>query len=428
MFKVRDSVVDKVQSPVKIVDAIMGSGKSTAMFKLMREGYSKEDRRYLYISIFNDEVGDGDKGTEGRGHEELPEMDFHMPKTVYTKGKIGGLKPLLKKGCNVSTTHATFKNFDMETIQLMIDGKYTLIIDEAVDCINQYEDLVQEDLNILIDSGTIVLDDIDRLVWVGNKVSKESVHHKVMRLCETESLYHYKDNIIMWEYPPLLLKQLDDVYIVTYLFEGSIMASWMNKNKIEYKFVPECVLGLKKEEDIKVTIREKLEILKSNNLNKLRGTKVGRENQFSVAWYKRKVLDEECLQGIVKIMESTVSRTKTKSGKVFWTTFKKYKNALTGKGYKKPPKDSLEAYLPYTQKAINDYRDHTLCMYAVDVHKTPLEINYLAERGVTFARDIYSLSEMLQFIFRGSIRKGEHMQILVLSERMEGLLRGWLDE
>ena len=67
-------------------------------------------------------------------------------------------------------------------------------------------------------------------------------------------------------------------------------------------------------------------------------------------------------------------------------------------------------------------------MYGVDVHKTPLEINYLAERGVTFDRDIYSLSEMLQFIFRGSIRKGEYMQILVLSERMEGLLRVWLDE
>lgn len=426
MFKIQEGT--KKQSPVKIVDAIMGSGKSTAMFKMMKEGYSTEDKRYLYISIFNDEVGDGDKDLKGRVHNELPEMDFQMPKSVYTKGKVGGLKPLLKQGCNVSTTHATFKNFDVETIQLMVDGNYALVIDEAVDCINQYEDLVQDDLNILIDSNAITLDEDDRLIWSGTKVGKGSVHHKIMRLCETESLYYYKDNIIMWEYPPLLLKELDDVYIVTYLFDGSIMASWMKKNSIEYKWVPHSVLGLRSEKDIKADIKVNLEILKSNNLNKLRGDKVGRENQFSVAWYKRKVLEDDYFNGIVKIMESTVSRTKTKSGHVFWTTFKKYKGALTGKGYKKPPKDALESYLPYTQKAINDYRDHTLCMYGVDVHKTPLEINYLAERGVTFDRDTYSLSEMLQFIFRGSIRKGEHMKVLVLSERMEDLLRGWLDE
>tara|TARA_R110000851_G_scaffold273661_1_gene426287 strand:+ start:543 stop:1823 length:1281 start_codon:yes stop_codon:yes gene_type:complete len=426
MFKLEKK--SKEQTPVKIVDSIMGSGKSTAMFKMMREGYSKENKRYLYISIFNDEVGNGDEDKEGRVHKELPEMDFHMPKSIYKKGKVGGLKPLLKKGCNVSTTHATFKNFDVETIQLMIDGNYTLVIDEAVDCINQYEDLVQDDLNILIASNTITLDESDRLIWSGTRVSRDSVHHKIMRLCETESLYYYKDNIIMWEYPPLLLKELDDVYIVTYLFDGSIMASWMKKNNIEFKWLPHSVLELRSEEDIKEDIRNNLVILKSNSLNKLRSERKGSENQFSVAWYKRKALEEGYFNSVVKLMESTVSRTKTKSGEVFWTTFKKYKSTLTGKGYKKPPKESLEAYLPYTQKAINDYRDHTLCMYGVDVHKTPLEINYLAERGVVFDRDTYSLSEMLQFIFRGSIRKGEHMKVLVLSERMEDLLRGWLDE
>jgi hypothetical protein len=41
---------------------------------------------------------------------------------------------------------------------------------------------------------------------------------------------------------------------------------------------------------------------------------------------------------------------------------------------------------------------------------------------------MFSLSEMIQFIWRGCIRKGEPMKVLILSERMRGLLIKWLNE
>ena len=266
------------QSPVKIVDAVMGAGKSTAMFRMMGEGFAAEGKRYMYISLFIAEVGgiDGGVTTLGRVHEVLPEMDFKMPKSIHNKGKVGGLKPLLKEGHNIATTHATFQRFDVETIQLLIDGKYTLIIDEAVECITEYEDYNKGNFSILLESGRVILEE-DKFIWVGDKVDKGCAFYDVMQLCNTESLYKYKEEIIMWEYPPNLLRLLDDVYVVTYLFEGSIMWAWMKKNNIEFKWVPNNVIGLTKtEEEIKSYVRDNLEILNSTSLNKLRSSRKGR--------------------------------------------------------------------------------------------------------------------------------------------------------
>lgn len=430
----------KEQTPVKVVDAIMGSGKTTGMFNLMKKGHL-EGKRYLYVSLFNSEVGEGNEGKEGRVHGELPEMKFKMPAN-RGEGKKENIKTLMEKGYNIATTHVSFKAFDKEAIQILVDGGYTLVIDEALDCISQFN-TDKDSIDILMDSGRINIHEEDgRLEWVGKEVDKKCPHWDIMKLCQTESLYKYKDDLIMWEYPPLLLKMLDEVYVITYLFEGSIMCSWMKKNKIEYKKVPHNLLGLRPECEIKENIRNNLEILTSTSLNKLRDKVRGNEHQFSSGWYKRNfnvdgskdkstgklIPPTETSNSVRKIMESVMVRTKCSNRNTFWTTFKNYKKGLAGKGFKQTPKDGLEPFLAYNTKATNDYRDHKLCMYTVNVFKTPLEINYLASRGIDFDNDLYSLGEMIQLIWRGSIRKGEHMKVLVFSQRMEDLLKGWLYE
>ena len=215
------------QVPVKVISAIMGSGKTTGMFRFMKDTFRDDSsRRFLYVSLFLSEVGDGKSGREvplkGRIHEELPEMDFKMPRNLG-QGKKENIKSLLKESRNISTTHQSFKAFDKECIQLMIDGGYTLVIDEALDCISQYEDLDIDSMELLVGGGWLDVEEDGKLVWKTKEVSDKNPYYHIMRLCLTESLYKYKDNILIWEYPPLLLKELDDVYVMTYLFEGSIM-------------------------------------------------------------------------------------------------------------------------------------------------------------------------------------------------------------
>jgi len=68
-----------------------------------------------------------------------------------------------------------------------------------------------------------------------------------------------------------------------------------------------------------------------------------------------------------------------------------------------------------------------LCMYAVNIFKNPVEVNYLKDNGIEVDEDTYALSEMIQFIWRGCIRQGKPMKVLILSQRMKRLLEEWLN-
>ena len=113
---------------------------------------------------------------------------------------------------------------------------------------------------------------------------------------------------------------------------------------------------------------------------------------------------------------------------MFWTCFKAYKAKIAGKGYSKPLKGGLDPFLPCNTKATNNYRDYKLCMYPININKRPTEISYLSERGVDFNKELYALSEMIQFIWRGCIRQGQPMKVLVVSKRMRKLLEDWINE
>ena len=71
---------------------------------------------------------------------------------------------------------------------------------------------------------------------------------------------------------------------------------------------------------------------------------------------------------------------------------------------------------------------YKLCMYPININKRPTEISYLSERGVDFNKELYALSEMIQFIWRGCIRQGQPMKVLVVSKRMRKLLEDWINE
>ena len=48
---------------------------------------------------------------------------------------MNGLKTLLKAGANIASTHALFERFDEETVALIADKGYTLIMDEVFEVI-----------------------------------------------------------------------------------------------------------------------------------------------------------------------------------------------------------------------------------------------------------------------------------------------------
>lgn len=417
---------------VLVIDSIMGSCKTTNMIRYMGENPTT---RFLYVSPFITEVGDGNTGVGGRLQEELPELFpiSSMPRNVG-EGKCEGLKYLLRKGGNIATTHALFKMFDEEVVNLVLEQGYVLIIDEAVDCVQMWDKLTKKDVTALIESEWVFIEEeTDRVVWNESKNPEfDGRYSDVRTMANSGCLYLFDDRVFVLEYPPVLLSSVEHVYIMTYLFEGSLMASWMKANGIHYEYADKSLLDLKDVKEIKQTIKENLTVLSSRKID----NKYNKENdiqyRYSATWYGGKSTVAEKRE--VKLaLESCVTHHKSKEGGVFWTTFKDQRHKLEGKGYKKgyiDPEtgDVLDSFLPYNVKAINEYREFDLVLHTVNLFRSPVEKRYFASKGVEFNEDLWALSELLQFVWRARIRQGKPTKVLVISMRMRNLLIKWLNE
>lgn len=404
---------------INILDSMMGTGKTTGIFKMMKD--NQEGKRYLYISLFLDEVGDGNTGTLGRIQKELPEMNFKMPKNLGD-GKLKSLKDMVSMGYNIASTHSLFGIFDNELVEMLVSSQYTLIIDEAVDCISLFDEVNKSDVQMILSGEIATVQESGRLIW--NEVrypEHEGKYRHIRELCALGSLYLHNNVVLIWEYPPKLLELLQEVYIITYLFEGSIMSSWMKINNLPYEYLDNDSLGLKSESEVKRIAKENLTFLSSPSLEKFKQNRY----TFSSGWHEGITKDKA--KAVKSILRSTMVGQEAKSGDIFWTSFLSSKTKLQGAGYTKAVRGGLEPFLPFNTKATNNYRNYWLCMYTVNLFKNPIEVGYLRSRGVEFNEDDFALSQMIQFIWRGCIREGKPMKVLILSNRMRSLLEGWLN-
>jgi hypothetical protein len=396
-----------------------GTGKSTKMFELMR-AKSKENSelRFLYITPFLTEIDE-------RVPKELPELDFYTPENKG-RGKIGDLKMLIFEGKNIASTHALFSNLTTHMVDMLIEKQYVLVIDEALSCVGLLDkSLVPSDTRDLLKSGMVLINPESRnqLAWNETEYPAHDGRYSFVRnLCNLGVVYCYADTFLMFEYPPKLLKDLKEVWVLTYLFQGSDMRCWLDLNNIPYAIEDNNKLGLLSEDILKQNIRQNLTIIENRATN----SKMQRNTTLSKGWFEKAKSEE--INKYKAMLRSCVVTNKAKAGEVFWTTYKDHQKRMQGTGYTKGVSEDMPAFLPMNIRATNDYRNYTLCMYAVNIFKNPVEVNYLQSNGITVDSDMFALSEMIQFIWRGAIRQGKPMKVLILSERMRNLLIKWLGE
>lgn len=403
---------------INVIDSMCGTGKSTKMFELMRQKAKENDQvRFLYITPFLSEIDE-------RVPKELPELDFYTPENKG-KGKIGDLKMLVFEGKNIASTHVLFSKLTPQIVDILIDKQYVLVIDEAISCVGLLDkSLVHTDTRDLLKSGMVIpnTEKRNQLSWNEVEYPEHDGRYAFVRnLCNLGVVYCYADTFLMFEYPPKLLSGLKEVWVLTYLFQGSDMRCWLDLNSIPYQIVDNNSLGLLSEDKLKENIRTNLEIVNNRNLSATRQ----RRGTLSKSWFSS--ADKPSIDKYKAMLRSCVVSNKAKAGQVFWTTYKDYQLKMQGTGYTKGVSDDMPAFLPMNIRATNDYRNYTLCMYAVNIFKNPVEVDYLKSNGIDVDEDVFALSEMIQFIWRGAIRQGKPMKVLILSERMRNLLIKWLE-
>ena len=142
-FSYQDNKVEEEYSPsqeveINIVDAICGSGKTSAAINMINS--SDKEQKFLYITPYLDEVQ--------RIIDSCTEKHFRQPENFGCK--LNGIKYLFEKGYNIVSTHALFKNFDTEIIELVRAMNYVLIMDEVAEVVEPLN-ISKSDLQIVLD-------------------------------------------------------------------------------------------------------------------------------------------------------------------------------------------------------------------------------------------------------------------------------------
>lgn len=431
------------ENVINVLDAICGAGKSTWAFQHMLEN---KDKRWIYVSPYLSEVGGTEEKGEGddlhystgRIQSVLPEMEFKYPTRTPTKRE--SFLRLIDRGENVGITHSLFSQMNEEVLETISNNDYHLMIDETLDFISIYEDLTEEDLSLFLCSGIIsVEDNSKRVVFNKNEYSK-GVLKELKELCDNRCLYLYtsdtttgeKRTLMIQKINPYVINAFKSTTILTYRWESSLMWAWMKLNNMKYQLIyPDT---LRDSNEIRKSLILLLDIVEIPwTLKKLQVDTKGFpiKGAFSKTWYKR---NEDVLPQVKTAIEKSLQKKMTKKGDAFWTTFIDYKGNLAGKGYTRSKDvkvngvlvEDRNPFIPKNMRASNEYANCSNCIYTCNVFMNPFLRNFLGKHEIPFSEEEYALSELIQFVFRGCIRQGQPMSVLIVSERMRELFRHWL--
>ena len=245
-------------------------------------------------------------------------------------------------------------------------------------------------------------------------------------LADNDELAFYNDSVMMRIFPLKVLTCFKEVYVLTYLFNGSFMSCYYKYFGIEYTNL--YITGdnpsnftftsdKSNESKVKKNYRKLINIIHSDKMNS-----IGDDNySLSYSWYNR-----ESNRDNLNIIKSNIYNyfrniAKAKSSRCLWAAFKQSREKLSGKGYSK-------GYIAVNTRASNDYADRDVVAYVVNRFVNTNIMQFFRSKGIEPNEDLFALSEMIQCIWRSAIRNDEPITLYIPSRRMRGLLENWIDE
>lgn len=385
---------------VNIVDAPCGTGKTTAMINYINDN---PDKRFMVITPYLSEIT--------RFIKTCPNLRFKQP--VEHGRKLDSLKKLITAGRNICSTHALFRYFDKETIELIDAIGYELILDEVNDVVEQYA-LDSKDLETMLEKYAEYDTSTGKIIWTdleyeGNKYKKER------NLSETGTLYYFKGCVLVWVFPVDVFSVYKNVFILTYMFDKQIQARYFDLHDVSYNYSYVKDFKLTSEEQVYNVNFSDLINIYDGSLNSIGDN----QKALSSGWYTRAGSD------LKKIMKNNIYNfffniAKSKSSENMWTCFKKNKKDLAGKGYTK-------GFVPMNARATNEFINKRSLVFPINAFHNPMVVNFFHDKGVTVSHDNHAISTLIQWLFRSRIRRGEKVNLYLPSKRMRTLLEQWIE-
>ena len=430
---------------IKVIDAPCGFGKTSWAIQEIREN---PDKSYVYCTPLLDEI---QRIRSACGYDNVKEP---IP---YNGTKIDDFDELLARCENVAVTHSTFLNATANTIQNIAEGDYTLILDEVLEVVTDFNStqtveaspkqaIVKSDIEYLLSKNAISIDSFGKVSWLDGEQGADFKFSAVKKYADSGRLYCVNGYFLLTVFPPEIFRAFKNVYVCTYLFEGTMFDNYFRLYGIEYETVSigrdkishYCLLPYsdiadkgfrhKCQELISMPIEEKYLIPKG----------------LSKSWYeKAKTEDLEQLKKLVLSYKAKYLKT-AKAESIMWTCPKDNKSQLEGKGYtiirqmtkeekqlpekeRKQLETELSCFVPCNARATNIYRERWALMYLTNTHLKPMYIHFFQNAGgITPDSEHFALTTLIQWLCRSRLRDGKPVVLYLPSKRMREQLSGWL--
>ena len=412
---------------IQVCDAIMGSGKTESAITYINEN---PGRKFIYITPYLDEAN---RIKRGCPDARFVEPSSRLKETNFRK--LNHIANLIKQGRNITSTHAAFRRYTQDMLRDIRNQGYTLIVDEAVDVLDEIE-VNNWDIQVLVAGGYLKVANGDLTTDGCKEIPRDVVEGKGVRSRmfdlvnaiqnkRAATLLDDGKHVLVWQLPTNFVTAFKDVIIMTYMIEGQELGGYLRANRLSYtkigvarcddgayrfgkynEYIPEYVYDLP----------NKIHILGHEKLNA-----VGRhKSALSMAWFQREE-NRSLIRRHVENLKTNIWRSECGPGKFMWSSFKSQAGLSRRKGFK-------TSFLVFNARATNEYRNKDHLAYLANIYLNVGHKILFKRRGAPIDEDAYALSTMIQWIWRSAIRDGKEIWVYVPSSRMRRLLMDWIAE
>lgn len=427
---------------VEILDSIMSSGKTTAIIDWMDKN---PQEKYIYVSPNLSEVVDRIPNSS--------KLDFISPSVdEFNSTKLEHLNSLLLEGKHICCTHKLYLSMNNFSMDLIASRGYTVILDEEIDVMQSYKGYSFKDVQWLMKEGYIKQNESDGSVdWIKDDELLNSSDHRYFyckNLCDKKALYltrfdinsvKAKSVMMVTQIPVRLLECAKRVIVLSYLFKDSILDCFLKLKGFEIKDFTDVTVEYKRPSYFKDLITvvppedlknfnltsywwehkstEKDGISKVQNYILRNARKYSNGDNRLVCW----TIPKDRAKGV-----STASKT-TKLVNPVGYVFSKEK-VEDGNNEDKTKTVKTPCWLAQNTRATNNFAHKTVMIHCYNRYPLQDIASYLEDYNCKLDDDVFALSELLQWAYRGCVRKNQKMTLCIGSKRMYELFQNWINE
>ncbi|MEA1973775.1 MAG: hypothetical protein U9N34_10865, partial [Candidatus Cloacimonadota bacterium] len=370
---------------IKIVDAMMGKGKTSWAINFMNE---RTEFGYVYITPFLDEVDRVMSSVEYPTY--TPKVHMNDDGNVVFKKEAFNKLLIGKK--SIVSTHSLFASVNDTDKDLITAGNYVLILDEVMSVVDTIN-ISASDLKLLINQKAILFsDDNEQVIWNDEFKDYRGKFTYIKDIAKDGRLIHLNGNLLYWKFPVDVFKAFNEVIILTYKFRSQIQHYYYQLHNIEFDYYSVDNIGGKYKlidyvDEGGAELRDLINIVDDEKLNSIGN----REGNLSSNWFNTASDD------VVKSLKNNVMNyymnrePKVSSKYKLWTTFNDFRKSITGKGYSR-------GFLQHLARATNEYQHKTKLAYVLNKYMLVPISQYFGHHDIKVDQDDYALSEMLQWI------------------------------